>query len=403
VYCLGAFIALLSIVPSLISCSRQPTVKSPAHIEELRLPSDFAECLMADLDGDSIIELIAFSVVDTGSRNDSNYRKLSIFRFTQTGYNPDPSVTFDIPLDAILFDTGDIDGDSLPELLYLATDGLYAIGYKNNTISQPHQIVAQKSIFTVPTVRSISSWDLYRQMGDQAYLLIPCFEGIAVYSFNRGRIDSLSTLHFSHQARASVGPLSELRDTNPLTYTCRLPAVHIGDYNADLVSDLFIISDNRVLIFPGRLEGRFENAPEFAFGDQYARAVNTTDPNSSLLYQIEDINNDGREDIVVSKNSGGVTSNKTEISVHLCRMRDGYDVAPNYLRSVPKAVGVAYLHDFNSDGRIDMAVPALELGVVALIKMLVLNSLNIDIDIFLQEVGAFPPRPQPDQNRVIRN
>lgn len=380
------------------SCGRQ-AVKGPARVEELKLPGDYLDFLLADFDGDSIQEILAFSLEEASQNAGSESaarRKGTVISYGNGGYSHGRVLSFDLPTGAVVFDTGDIDGDARPEILYLTGDGLYSIAVHNGVISKPLKVVSQSTIFVLPTPESAVCWRMYRisRSPRRPLILIPCIQGISIYAIEEGLVDSLTTIHSQPYASASSRAVSEMRETNPLAYSCSLPIISVADYESDGIDDIFLVRRSRILIYPGNLSRGFAEQPTVTFGKDMAPDDMTQDSNSELLFQVGDLNGDGRADIVMSRGGGGITHYQTEVSVYIGNSGGGYSARPSYVRRVAKSAGRAFLNDFNGDGRIDLAIPSMQLGVTALLKMLVLNRLDMEIGIFLQQVGGqFPNEP----------
>lgn len=370
-----------------VACSRQAPLNK-VRVDNIRLPGNFADCILADFDNDGLSEIFAMSI-DTLAADDEGRvysRKGSIAHYSNGGFSP--SITFDLPPEAIVFDDGDINSDGKPEILYLAGDGLYAMNYSGSGVSEARKIISQNTMFIVPTTRSASYWDMYRvgSGSKRRFLLMPCCNGITVYGIDNGRIDSLGTITIQHRAAANPGFVSETRELNPLTYSCSLPTMKIADYDGDALDDIFVISANKIAIYQGTMIGGFTENPTYIFKPSGAIPDQTL--NSGVQFQIDDINNDGRSDIIVTQTQGGVTRFQSDIGIYYGRTRGGYNDKPSYTRHVKQSAGSAYLYDFNADGRTDLAIPELELGITALMKMMILNRLDMQIEVYLQQGGG---------------
>jgi hypothetical protein len=359
-----------------------------AKSSDIRLPGNFADCILADFDGDGLNEIFAMSIDTLAALDDSQIypRKGTIAHYSNGGFGT--PVSFDLPSEAIVFDDGDIDSDGKPEIIYLAGDGLYALDYADGKISAPRKIVAQNTVFIVPTIRSVSYWDIYKVGRDsqRKYLLLPCCNGITVYGIDKGRIDSLGTIAIRHRAGANSGFVSETRGLNPLTYSCSLPTIQIADFNGDALDDIFVISPTKISIYQGILTGGFAVAPSYIF-DPFNNSPEQA-ANSGVQFQVVDINNDARSDIAVTRTLGGVLKFQSDIDIYYGRSRGGYDDKPSYTRHLKQSAGSAYLCDYNSDSRIDLAIPELQLGIIPLMKMMILNRLDMQLEIFLQQGGG---------------
>ena len=389
------FVVIGVLLVLVASCSKaRNSIKNDTKVSEIKLPGDFADCLLADFDGDGLNEIFAMTIDSIGGPDDDSMypRKGAIAHYSNGGFG-DP-VTFDLPPEAIVFDSGDIDSDGNPEILYLAGDGLYAMDYDKAAVSSPEKIISQNTVFMVPTARSVSYWDIFKSGPELShnYLLLPCFKGITVYEINRGSIDSIGTITIHHRAGANSGIISETRQLNYLTYSCTLPTIEIADYNGDAIDDIFVISPSRIAIYQGVMGDGFSKVPSYIF-----KPYNETPEqllNAGIQFRVQDINHDGRSDIIVSRSRGGVIKFQSDIEVYYCKSRGGYDEKPSFSRHITQAAGSAYLCDFNADNRADLAIPELQLGIVPLMKMLILNKLDMTLEIFTQQGGGqYPSEP----------
>ncbi len=381
-------LALSSI--SITGCSSREK-SATASVDELNLPGEISDFLMADFDGDSLLEILALCA---NGRGPEPFRKGCIFYQSGGAYRSDPDLVFDSPPDAVVFDTGDIDGDNQPEILYFSYDGLYAIKVTGGKIEDPRLIIEKTTIFHLPTSESVSYWDFYRvsPRSNRIFLLVPTFSGLSIYSVGKSGVALMADIPIRHRAAAHSPGIFEMRDKMAFTYRYSLPVVEFYDYNGDGVEDLFVIDDTDISIFAGTFQGGFEKDPV----DQPCERLwpEAKGDDTDFNVQVKDINRDGLADLVVSQSRGGIKSLESNIRIYLCKIRDGYNETPSFSRNISNSAGMAYLHDLNNDGRIDIVIPALKIGITALMKMLILNRLDLGLDIYLQEAGGrYPDEP----------
>jgi hypothetical protein len=371
-------------------CSRREK-SGTAFVEELNLPGELSDFLMADFNGDSLMEILALCA---DCRAPVPLRKGCLFFQSGGAYKSDPDLVFDIPHDAVVFDTGDIDGDNRPEILYLSYEGLYAIKVTDSKVEAPRQVVGKTSIFYLPTTESVSYWDFYRvsPRNNRTFLLIPTFSSLSIYSVDNSGVAPVTDIPIQHRAAAQSAGISEMRDRMTFTYQYSLPVIEFCDYNGDGIEDMFVIDDTQMSIFEGTFQGGF-------IKDRDDRSYETLWPEADagdieFSLQVEDLNRDGLADLIVSQNRGGVKNLESNIKIYLCNAREGYHEIPSFSRNISNSAGTTYLHDLNNDGRVDIVIPALKIGITALMKMLILSRLDLGLEIYLQEVGGrYPDEP----------
>ncbi len=381
-------LALSSI--SVTGCSSREK-SGTAFVDELNLPGELSDFLMADFNGDSLMEILALCA---DGRGPEPFRKGCIFYQSGRVYKSDPDITFDIPPDAVVFDVGDIDGDSHPEILYFSYKGLYAIKVTDGKIEAPRSIIEKTTVFHLPTSETVSYWDFYRvsPRSDRAFLLIPTLSGLSIYSVRNSGVAQATDIQLHHRAAARSSGIFEMRDKMAFTYRYFLPVIEFCDYDGDGVEDIFIIDDKDVSIFAGNFQGGFGKDPVDRPCERLWPEAKGDDTDFNV--QVKDLNRDGLADLVVSQNRGGIKNLESNIRIYLCKTREGYNETPSFSRNISNSAGMAYLHDLNNDGRIDIVIPALKIGITALMKMLILNRLDLALDIYLQEAGGrYPDEP----------
>lgn len=381
-------LALSSI--SVTGCSSQEK-SGTAFVDELNLPSELSDFIMADFNGDSLMEILALCADGRAPVPD---RKGCIFYQSGGAYKSDPDLVFDIPHDAVVFDTGDIDGDNRPEILYLSYDGIFAIKVNDGKVEDPRLVLERTTIFYLPTTESVSYWDFYRvsPRNNRTFLLIPTFSSLSIYSVDNSGVAPVTDIPIKYRAAAISPGISEMRDRMAFTYQYSLPVIEFCDYNGDGVEDMFFIDDTRMSIYAGTFQGGFVRDPVDCSYEKLWPDADAGDTEFNL--QVEDLNRDGLADLIVSQISGGVKSLESNIKIYICNAREGYNEIPSFNRNISNSAGMAYLHDLNNDGRIDIVIPALKIGITALMKMLILSRLDLGLDIYLQGAGGrYPDEP----------
>ncbi|MEE9554289.1 MAG: VCBS repeat-containing protein [candidate division Zixibacteria bacterium] len=375
----------------IIGCSDRPD-QNPALIDELRLPGDLCDFITADFDGDSLLEVLAFGCYDRGSIPS----RWGAAYFVNGGrFDTSQVIRFDIPDNAILFDTGDIDGDGRPEALYLADDGLYSIKIDRVGADEPRRIIQSKTIFLLPTPRFASHWDFFRELSgnDRNLVIIPSIASIGIYSIQNGVVKKSDDISYKLHAHSSSPAIAENRISNQLGFDFDLPFFEFLDFDGDGIEDLYIIDDDaKVDIYTRSFDGGFSDEPVSSIDGKY-RAGNGEN-NAGIKILPRDINGDGLGDLVISSYTGGIKDLESKIEVYFCRSRGSHDSVASFRHTIPNSEAMLFLTDLNHDGRMDMVIPAFRMGITALLKMLVLNRVDLGLEIFLQQPGAiFPEIP----------
>lgn len=374
-------IAFLVLLPG---CSRKIR-PGAATVEELNLTGDLSDYILVDFDGDDIEELLVFCA--TGEHPDI-IRSGCLFRQEDGKFGSEPIPVFDIPEKAIVFDTGDVDGDGVPEIVYLSTDGMSYFDVAGGNILPGQPLIEEISVFNLRTAESAIHWDFFREIlrSDRALCVVPTLEGLSLYTVRNGVVSLSGSVPMGFRASTVTPPLAEFRNMSPLTYCIEVPSLEFADYNGDGIHDMFVMYGRDVSIYAGNLRGDFGDEPIARPGDELWTEVEDSESENSL--QVKDINRDGLADLIYTNNRGNISNLVSNVRIHLCKPRGGYDQVPSFSHDISNSAGMAYIHDINHDGRDDMIIPSLKIGITALMKILILKRLDVGLNIFLQNAGG---------------
>lgn len=362
-----------------------------ASVDELKLPGDLCDFIPVDLDNDSIEEIIAFSC---SSNPDPPARWASIFAQENDHFKKAPQMNIELPDDAVVFDSGDIDGDGQPELLFLTGHGLSAIKIGEDGRSDPIRIIEIQTIFQIPTPRSADYCDFFRHLsqGNRDLLIIPTVTGVSIYTSGKDNKIEIGKIPLHFSASISGTAMAESRSHDQVAYNFRLPLFEFIDYDGDGVEDLYVIDNGDVDIYLRSFDGTF--APEPVSRTNGIFRVDNPGAEEATEIMARDINADGLGDLIVTRRSGGVKNLESDIDVFPCRARGGHDQIPSFHHSIRNSAGIALLSDLNHDGRLDIVIPSMKTGILAILKILILNRIDLGLEIFLQEPGGrFPDQP----------
>jgi len=358
-------------------------------VDTLDLPGFLCDFILTDFEGDQSGEVVALGCSDIDSLST---RWGAIFGIKDDRFESSPRTSFDIPSEAVVFDAGDIDGDGSPEILYLASDGLYAMEIDGIAASRPRLVIKTETMFLFPTPKSVSHWDFYKstKVTGQSIILIPAIDVIRVYDFENGAVSGSHVIPFKTHGHASRARIAENRAARRLGFDFDLPFIDMLDYNGDGINDLYVINDDGDIdIFTRSFDGDFSRQPAIHMAGAFGG-----DSNAETEVLARDINGDGLGDLVVSRYTGGVKNLESKIEVYLCKTRGGHNRSPAFEHTIPNSAGVLFLSDINHDGRSDIVITAIRIGMTAMLKMLILNRVDLGLEVFLQQPGGtFPSTP----------
>ena len=106
-----------------------------------------------------------------------------------------------------------------------------------------------------------------------------------------------------------------------------------------------------------------------------------------------DVNGDGRADLLFNKTVGGISNMRSELRLYLANQAGDYPRKPD-LVSVRDGWGSSVsLIDVNSDKRKDLLRPHVEMGLTALIGMMLAGKLELNFEVYLSKNGSFEDKP----------
>lgn len=381
---------ILSLLAGVFTGCSDDANQSPALVDELALPGDLSDFIAVDFDGDSLREVLAFGCYQ---RDSIPSRWGAVYSMNNGRLDSAPIIRFDLPDHAVVFDIGDCDGDGKPEVLYLADDGLYSIKIDGLRVEKPKRIIETRTIFFLPTPRFASRWDFFRELSgdDRNIIIIPSIASVSVYYIENSAVKKSDDIFYKLHAHSSAPPIAESRTSNQLGFDFELPFFEFLDYDGDGIEDLYIIDDDsEVDIYIRSFNGSFSDKPVSKPGGRFRDGDIAT--HTEILAR--DINGDGLGDLVISSYTGGVKNLESKIEIYLCKTRGGHGDTASFEHTIPNSAGVLFLTDLNHDGRTDMVIPALRIGITALLKMLILNRVDLGLEVFLQQPGGvFPTTP----------
>ena len=387
--------------------------EEPFRVFDMKVEGKIGLYLAEDLNGDDLVDMVVFHTKGEAGRAE---RWLSIFYQTAAGFPSEPQRSFRIPPHAVVFDAGDVLPAPGKEIAFLARDGLYAYTLGNIPSlppgeEPPRKILDVPSIFQVPDPSSLADFDFILDLdGDGApEALIPQFDQCLIYA-------KATDGHLRLAGAADLGLVSSLQGLpagqEAVGFGIRTglatPKFLTLDFNADRRTDLIAVYPDSLCAFFQK-DGVFGGPPDqvidlrfdrIAMGSETLREVSTHDDRErTTVTKVADLDGDGRVDLVAQKFSAkdGIFSAETQIQVYYGRKTGGRDFFSRTPDQVLKENGVqitAYVVDLDGDGRMDLIVPTVKLGLTQFIQMLLARTFDVDVYLyFMGKDGRYPASP----------
>jgi hypothetical protein len=172
-----------------------------------------------------------------------------------------------------------------------------------------------------------------------------------------------------------------LQSGGPLTISHRIPAVSRVGWDAAAGRDLLITCDDNADVWLKKPGGAFMENPALRFRPGLLDI--RKDSVESASVQAVDLEGNGRCDIVVTKTAGGVAQAKSLVFIYARRPDGSMPAKPTQTIIAEGVLGPRIL-DMNGDGRQDIVLPTIKMGISNFINMLTSKQINMTIGFYLQ-------------------
>ena len=363
----------------------------------LLLQGEVLEVFPQDFNGDGALDILV-------QHNQSNYpnphidRFLSIFLQEDGDFPEHPNQTITANRGEILFDIGDIDGNNLPELLFLREDGVYARKFTTTGYTRTlYSILKTPSVFLSHDPSKLRRYPFIDDFDKNGVpdLLIPHPHELRIYSRTH-------TENYTLTKRLWYSPEFTLSTQEETTLSLYLPSLHIGDFNGDAIPDLLIPAGDRLDVYlqhptvkTEQHEGLIPPNLRYRMG---ARAVSPSLLDqiapASVTLDVRDLNGDGYVDVLLSKASrGSFTKSISQIQIYINKS-GRFDLLPDQVLTAENFGGEHIIRDFNQDSLLDLALLTFKIGFAQAAKFLITKKAGSTYDVYLMRQNhTYPSKP----------
>ncbi|MBD3169338.1 MAG: hypothetical protein GF307_07630, partial [candidate division Zixibacteria bacterium] len=357
--------------------------------------------IFGDLNGDGLDDIIVLH--SKGTYPDRN-KIASIFYHTPNGFQGKPDNNMVIPDSLVLADIGDVAGDENPELMFIGVNGVYYFRNENGFFdTSATELFKTETIILLPASSEIMHLNFVREAQgyDVPLLFIPRLGEMGIYQGTPGlRYREISSIKV--EERASIREfyyVDEERGNNAFYFSHLFPKVYLKDLNEDGYDDIFLTDNRIVYIYTSDENGRFPEQPVQTINPKVLTDDEMDIGVSRAAISVVDINNDGIPDIKTSKLLGSIFSYSGELKIYYGKKGGSYSSTPDVVIPTESSNSAWIRQDFNGDGKLDVAITSLRLGAFGMIKMMVLNRLDMFLRVYLQRNNSF--QAEPDYEKKI--
>jgi hypothetical protein len=366
--------------------------EAPVYAKQtLTLPGEVLQMAVADMDGDGLKDIVAVCLYTTKGKAPA--RCLSVFYQRKgTGFQPYPDESWVLDPEASVFDVGDVQRSGKKAIVYMRHDGLYAYLQNNHAYkSRPVLLAKADSVFNHADPLDLPLWPLVLGDGGKyaGFLLVPgvtrLFIRQAAPGYKPAGVVPLST-------RTTF--MEDVMDPSRLTVMNKVPSVSAVPFSSPSSEDLFITWEDNADVYLRKGEG-FSESPNVRFRPGLMELKRGLLDNA--VVEPIDLRGDGTYDLVVTKMTGGLAQAKSLVFIYQRSPGANFPAKPTQTIVTEGVIGPKFL-DMNGDGKLDMILPTVKMGINNIINMVTSKTVNMTMGIYLQgRDGRFPDRPDKEK------
>jgi hypothetical protein len=373
----------------------------PFETHDLRVNGAVITVIPADLRGLQRQDLVVVSSVGTFPEG---VRWVSVFWQQEGGrFKPHPDLVWEMDPEATVIDVGSLGAEQgHKSIVYLTGSAVRAYHLTGTARPTPTTLLKLPTMTVspepsdLPRLRLIGDW----KGAGQPWLGVPQFGRLMLYPIGPAGPHGSGEAVTFHQPSLLFGASREhrlLRDYS-LQLIYRLPQFFVRDFNGDARPDLIAAWEDHLSVHLQDDAGRFSQEPSQTFHFNVRTEQESKRRSVFVSPLIDDLDGDGGADLVLSKMAGRLTDRRITTSVHLNRTAS-LSSRPDVRIEHEGFAATLLTQDLNRDGKRDLVVPLVRLGVKNIIRNLLSNRAEVSLLAHLyRESGVYNNAPDWTRN-----
>lgn len=372
------FFALLSV----FAINAQAADQERFSVHELSVEGWVLGVLVADFNGDQLNDI---AIIYQPTTSQDRRRFVGLFPQSSTsGFSPRPAQLTPLPASASQFQALDSDNDGIAEIAFIDHLGVQVLRMAQGGAFAPAARLARReTVYRASEFRGALLGDFAFELNGapNPEFVVPTNSGVALYeSVNEGGFELLSELRLeaigAHSPRAF-----DFFQRRRRAYVIEAPQVVALDGNLDGRQDLYFLWSDRVALFLQDESGAFSRTPD--------GVATLSDPSfdGTCTPTLADCNGDNRPDLVALRTHGGIAAAESLVDFYLSGPDGLFPARPNKTLALSQARTSLILTDITGDQIPELALPAVELGSVATIKMMMQRKGGLDLLLYPLQNG----------------
>jgi hypothetical protein len=314
------------------------------------------------------------------------YNIAAVFSYNSEKQRYEKFIEMEIPLKTIGYDLlADFEG--LTKLIVLDMDGLSYLDFESSSlVSLPET----SSIFIESSPQFISNKKMVRDVNGDG------LDDILVFDFRELHLFLQQQDGKFIENRLPINSAVEM-GRNSISYSA--PQIFNFDTNFDKLRDLAIVNNGTLQVFEQTMSGSFEktnrtielpkNVSARAWWAKKGADGQSLDQSNLVHWMVDsvqDLNGDDVADLMIKKTkSSGALDRKNTYEIYFGESRDGrlsFSTGISTHIATDGAVSGLKIYDVNDDGKMEILVSSLEIGVSQIIGALMSGSIDQDVNIY---------------------
>jgi len=203
------------------------------------------------------------------------------------------------------------------------------------------------------------------------------------------------------------GPERIFQEHHSLRSFYFMPQLNAEDYDGDGRIDLIGTYRGKLTIFKQLEDGGFSREPTWEVQITLPRPPakegkkERGEPMPPLI-QIDDVNNDGRMDVIAGQIVGSFGDLKSQTYIFYGHTNSIKRNRPDQLIEREQAGSLALLRDLDGNGTMDLVVPYIKIDIFNIAKMIITSSIDVNFAIYvIGQGGVYPDLPTGEDSTTI--
>jgi hypothetical protein len=352
-----------------------------------KLKGEITNIITEDMNEDGLIEVI---LIHRDSSTDPPCRFITIFWHDRiNGFRKDDKTSWPIPQEVAAVDVGDVKPDKGQELVFITEKGVSYAPVRDGRVGVLREIIPVQSVVAIASDRHAPYYNFVRDYtGDGKHDILVCgFYDTLIACQEKNYKFSIQKINLKPDIEIFAFDIKELMQSpeNPFFRVAySVPQVFSQDYNADGLIDLLVSFRSKIFIFAQDKNG-FSADPVKVYTIKLLPDEFHSRQEMPPNLEFEDLDRDGRVDIVVQQTRGRLGQMKSRNVLFWGKSANIEKGIPDMeFKTENTVLAGAFILDVNGDGLSDLMMPTYDIGVWSIGKVLITGEITVEWVYFLQ-------------------